>query len=89
MFFLIKSDPYYRGGGIGIGTAKKLAALGLVMMCLYLMFMGQIRKTAATAVEAGRMKNVGCSGFLQGFRLIWFGQQRHCSLLAVLVRGVV
>ena len=30
----------------------------MVMMCLYLMFMGQIRKTAATAVEAGRMKNV-------------------------------
>lgn len=40
---------------IGIGTAKKLAALGMAIMCLYLMFMGQVRDTA---IEAGRMKNV-------------------------------
>ena len=43
---------------MGIGTAKKLAALGMALMCLYLLFMGQARKTAETAVEAGRMKNV-------------------------------
>lgn len=43
---------------MGIGTAKKLAALGMALMCLYLLFMGQLRKTAETAVEAGRMKNV-------------------------------
>ena len=30
----------------------------MALMCLYLMFMGQVRKTAETAVEAGRMKNV-------------------------------
>ena len=43
---------------MGIGTAKKLAVLGMALMCLYLLFMGQLRKTAETAVEAGRMKNV-------------------------------
>ncbi|MGM9587618.1 MAG: stage II sporulation protein P [Candidatus Limivicinus sp.] len=43
---------------MGIGTAKKLAVLGMALMCLYLLFMGQLRKTADTAVEAGRMKNV-------------------------------
>lgn len=43
---------------MGIGTAKKLAALGMALMCLYLLFMGQLRKTAETAVEPGRMKNV-------------------------------
>ena len=40
---------------MGIGTAKKLAALGMALMCLYLLFMGRVQKTA---VEAGRMKNV-------------------------------
>ncbi len=43
---------------MGIGTAKKLAVLGMTLMCLYLLFMGQLRKTVETAVEAGRMKNV-------------------------------
>ena len=43
---------------MGIGTAKKLAVLGMALMCLYLLFMGQLRKTVETAVEAGRMKNV-------------------------------
>lgn len=43
---------------MGIGAAKKLAVLGMALMCLYLLFMGQLRKTAETAVEAGRMKNV-------------------------------
>ena len=43
---------------MGIGTAKKLAVLGMALMCLYLLFMGQLRKMAETAVEAGRMKNV-------------------------------
>ena len=40
---------------IDIGTAKKLAALGMALMCLYLLFTGRVQKTA---VEAGRMKNV-------------------------------
>lgn len=40
---------------MGIGTAKKLAALGMALMCLYLLFTGRVQKTA---VEAGRMKNV-------------------------------
>ena len=40
---------------MGIGTAKKLAALGMALMCLYLLFVGRVQKTA---VEAGRMKNV-------------------------------
>ena len=40
---------------MGIGTAKKLAALGMALMCLYLLFMGRVQKAA---VEAGRMKNV-------------------------------
>ena len=43
---------------MGIGAAKKLAVLGMALMCLYLLFMGQLRKTVETAVEAGRMKNV-------------------------------
>ena len=30
----------------------------MALMCLYLLFMGQLRKTVETAVEAGRMKNV-------------------------------
>ena len=43
---------------MGIGTAKKLAALGMALMCLFLLFMGRLKETADTAVEAGRMKNV-------------------------------
>ena len=42
---------------MGIGTAKKLAALGMALMCLFLLFMGRLKETADTAVEAGRMKN--------------------------------
>ena len=43
---------------MGIGTAKKLAALGMALMCLFLLFMGRLKETADTAVEAGRMKNM-------------------------------
>ena len=41
-----------------MGAVKKLAAGCVAVLCLYMLFAGQLRREHEIAVEAGRMKNV-------------------------------
>ena len=41
-----------------MGAVKKLTACCVAVLCLYMLFAGQLRREHEIAVEAGRMKNV-------------------------------